>query len=207
MSFDFDFTPSKLSKCIKNPKIGDWYDALCDILPEYGITSKLRVAGWLSQTGHESGDFKFVQENLNYGARGLLATFPKYFPTQSLAESHERKPEKIANKVYGGRMGNGTEASGDGWKFRGRGLIQVTGRENYSKCSEALYGNLILLETPELLQEIDGAVRSACWYWNSRNLNAAADKGDVVGMTKKINGGINGLDDRQARYRTCMQVL
>lgn len=207
MSFDFAFTQDKLAACVKNPNIAQWYGPLCDILPKYGITTKLRVAGWLSQCGHESGDFKFVQENLNYGAKGLLGVFPKYFPSQQLAESYERKPEMIANKVYGGRMGNGPEASGDGWKFRGRGLIQVTGKENYTKCSQALYGNTVLLENPDILSEVDGAIRSACWYWNSRSLNADADKGDVMALTRKINGGTHGLDDRQRRYDICMKTL
>ena len=207
MSFVFDFTPEKLSKCINNPNAEQWFAALYEILPTYQINTKLRVAGWLSQTGHESGDFRAVQENLNYGAKGLRATFPKYFPTDDLAATYQRQPEKIANKVYGGRMGNGPESSGDGWKFRGRGLIQVTGKENYLRCSQALYGNDFLMQTPELLQDIDGAVRSACWYWNSRNINVDADRSDVMAMTKKINGGTHGLDDRQRRYAICMQVL
>lgn len=207
MSFDFDFTPEKLSQCINNPNVGQWFDALYEILPTYQINTKLRVAGWLSQTGHESGDFRAVQENLNYGAKGLRATFSKYFPTDDLANAYQRQPEKIANRVYGGRMGNGPESSGEGWKFRGRGLIQVTGKDNYTRCSQALYGDDVLIEQPELLQDIDGAIRSACWYWNSRNINADADRGDVLTMTKKINGGTHGLEDRQRRYNICMSVL
>lgn len=207
MSFNFDFTLAKLSACISNATISQWYGPLCEILPQYGINTKLRVAGWLSQTGHESGSFKFMQENLNYGSKGLLATFPRYFPTQALADSYQRKPEKIANRVYGGRMGNGVESTGDGWKFRGRGIIQITGKDNYRNCSLALYGTEILLEQPEILQTIDGAVRSACWYWNSRNINVDADNRDVLAMTRKINGGTHGLDDRTARYNLCMSVL
>ena len=207
MDFDFDFTPEKLAACINNPNIDQWYGPLVDILPQYAISTRLRVAGWLSQCGHESGDFKILQENLNYGAKGLLGVFPRYFPTQALAEAYQRKPEMIANKVYGGRMGNGVESTGDGWKYRGRGLIQITGKENYTKCSMALYGDDSLLETPDLLMDIDGAIRSACWYWNSRNLNIDADNGNVLAMTKKVNGGTIGLDDRQARYDRCMLAL
>lgn len=208
MSFQFDFTKEKLARCLNNPKIGDWYDALVTNLPDYGITTKQRVAGWLSQCGHESADFKALSENLNYGAPGLQSVFGKYFPTRELAESYQRKPEMIANKVYGGRMGNGPESSGDGWKFRGRGILQITGKDNYRNCSKALYGDEnILLESPELLSDFDGAVRSACWYWNSRNINADADRGDVLAMTKKVNGGTHGLEDRQRRYALCMSVL
>jgi len=207
MGFDFDFTPEKLAACINNPNIDQWYGPLVDILPQYAINTRLRVAGWLSQCGHESGDFKFLQENLNYGAKGLLTVFPRYFPTQALAESYQRKPEMIANRVYGGRMGNGAEPTGDGWKYRGRGLIQITGKDNYTRCSRTLYGNDILLENPDLLLDIDGAIRSACWYWNSRNINVDADNRDVLTMTRKINGGTHGLDDRQRRYNNCMAVL
>lgn len=208
MGFQFDFTPEKLAKCIRNPSIGRWYVPLCEILPEYGIVTKNRVAGWLSQCGHESGDFQALVENLNYGAPGLLSTFPKYFPTKQLAESYQRNPEKIANRVYGGRMGNGPEPTGEGWEFRGRGILQITGKENYRNCSKALYGDEnILMETPKLLAEMDGAIRSACWYWNSRNINADADRGDVLAMTKKVNGGTKGLDDRQRRWTVCLQAL
>jgi putative chitinase len=207
MGFDFSFTPEKLAACISNPNINQWYDSLVDILPQYAINTRLRVAGWLSQCGHESGDFKILQENLNYGAKGLLTVFPRYFPTQALAESYQRKPEMIANRVYGGRMGNGVETTGDGWKYRGRGLIQITGKDNYTRCSRTLYGDDSLLENPDLLLDVDGAIRSACWYWNSRNINVDADNGDVLTMTKKINGGTIGLDDRQRRYDRCMATL
>ena len=207
MGFDFNFTLEKLAACINNPKIDQWYGPLVDILPQYAISTRRRVAGWLSQCGHESGDFKILQENLNYGVKGLLGVFPKYFPTQALAESYQRKPEMIANKVYGGRMGNGAESTGDGWKYRGRGLIQITGKENYTNCSMALYGDGSLLGNPDLLMDIDGAIRSACWYWNSRNINVDADNGNVLAMTKKVNGGTIGLDDRQARYDRCMAAL
>ena len=207
MNFEFNFTPEKLQACIKNPKSLDWYQAICDILPEYQIINVYRVASWLSQCGHESGDFKLLQENLNYSAKGLRTVFPKYFLTEEMAMEFQRQPEKIANKVYGNRMGNGPEASGEGFKFRGRGIIQITGKDNYKRCSMALYGDERLLDTPELLCEIDGAVRSACWYWNSRNINPDADRQDVVTVTKKINGGTIGIEDRRERYNHCLNVL
>ena len=157
--------------------------------------------------GHESGDLRELQENLNYGAKGLRVTFPRYFQTDEIALEYQRKPEKIANRVYGGRMGNGPEETGEGWKFHGRGLVQITGKENYTHCSTALYGDDRLLDNPDLLADMDGAVRSACWFWNSRNLNPLADAGDIVTITKRINGGTIGLPDREARYRHCLSVL
>lgn len=207
MTFSFDFTPDKLAACIPNPKIGDWYDVLVKNLPDYQITTPNRVAQWLAQIAHESGDFRLLTENLNYGAKGLRATFPKYFPTDQLANSYARQPERIANRVYGGRMGNGPEASGEGWRFRGRGLIQITGKSNYTACSQALYGDLVLLDYPEILTEPDGAVRSACWYWTYRKINDPADTADTVECTRRINGGTNGLDDRLARYNRYRRIL
>jgi len=207
MSFDFTFTPDHLSRCIANQSAADWYEPICDNLPDYDIKSIPRVAAWLAQMGHESGDLRELQENLNYGAKGLRVTFGKYFPTDEMALEYQRQPEKIANRVYGNRMGNGPEITGDGWKFHGRGLVQITGKENYTHCSMALYGDDRLLENPDLLCEMDGAVRSACWYWNSRNLNSLADIGDTETITKRINGGTIGLADREARYRHCLTVL
>lgn len=207
MPFDFNFTEEHLSNCINNHALGDWFAAINDNLPEYGITSVERVAAWLAQMGHESGDFKELKENLNYGAKGLRVTFPKYFPSDEMALAYQRQPEKIANRVYGGRMGNGSEETGDGWKYHGRGLIQITGKDNYTHCSNALYGDLSLLENPDMLCDMDGAVRSACWFWNSRNLNPLADAGDIVTITKRINGGTIGLDDRTNRWHRALSVL
>lgn len=207
MPFDFNFTEEHLSNCINNHALGDWFAAINDNLPEYGITSVERVAAWLAQMGHESGDFKELKENLNYGAKGLRVTFPKYFPSDEMALAYQRQPEKIANRVYGGRMGNGSEETGDGWKYHGRGLIQITGKDNYTYCSNALYGDLSLLENPDMLCDMDGAVRSACWFWNSRNLNPLADAGDIVTITKRINGGTIGLDDRTNRWHRALSVL
>lgn len=207
MSFSFNFTAEKLGRCINNSRSQEWFEILYDVLPLYGINTKLRVAAWLSQTGHESGDFRTLIENLNYSAQGLLKTFPRYFTNSAMAERYARQPAKIANRVYGGRMGNGPESTGDGWRYRGRGILQITGKDNYRNCSNTLYGDDVLLQEPDLLLEMDGAVRSACWFWNSRNINADADRRDLLAITKKINGGTKGLDDRQRRYGLCMSVL
>jgi putative chitinase len=207
MSFEFDFTEDHLAACIKSPHIREWYPSICEVLPEYEVTNVMRVAAWLAQMGHESGDLREIQENLNYSAKGLRGVFPRYFPTDEMALEYQRQPEKIANRVYGGRMGNGPEETGDGFRFHGRGLVQITGKDNYTQCSRAMFGDDRLLENPDLLCEMDGAIRSACWYWNSRHLNPLADAGDMLTITKKINGGTIGLEDRMARYHHALQVL
>jgi putative chitinase len=209
MAYDFQFTPQKLQACMpNNPRVTDWFDVVHVTLPLYNITTWRRVAQWIAQMGQESGDFRFLTENLNYSASGLRKTWPRHFPTAQIAQEYQRQPERIANRAYANRIGNGDEASGDGWKFRGRGLIQVTGRANYTDASVALYGDAqILLDEPELLAETDGAVRSACWYWNSRRLNTHADNEDTVRVTRIINGGTHGLAERQARYARARSVL
>ena len=139
---------------------------------------------FLAQIAHESGGFNFVIENLNYSAKGLVGTFKKYFPTEEFAKQYERKPEKIANRVYANRMKNGDEASGDGFKFRGRGLIQLTGRDNYTKFAEAL--DLDIDSTIAYLETPNGAVASAGWFWDNNKLNSYCDKDDFIGLTKQI---------------------
>jgi len=207
-NFQFDFTLDKFKQLVpNNPKVEEWFESVNLNLPDYQIDTKLRVAAWIAQIGHESGSFKLVVENLNYSADRLLQVFPYYFNSYDQAAQYAHNPEKIANRVYGSRMGNGNEASGDGYRFRGRGLIQLTGRENYTNCSQTMYGDLILLDQPDLLTETDGAVRSACWFWNSRNLNSYADGQDMREITRRINGGYNGMDDRMARYNKAMAVL
>lgn len=163
-----------------------------------------RKAAFIAQAGHESGYFRAVSENLNYGAKGLLGTFPKYFDVSSAA-AYERQPEKIANKVYASRMGNGDEASGDGWKYRGRGLIQLTGKNNYEACGKALGVNLI--DNPDWATTPDGSVATAMWFWMKNKLHTFADADDIKGMTKKINGGFIGLEDRLAHYEKAKAVL
>ena len=164
-----------------------------------------RIAGFIAQIVHESGGFTAVAENLNYSSKGLMTTFKKYFPTETLAKQYERKPEKIANRVYANRMKNGDEASGDGWKFRGRGLIQLTGRDNYTKFANAL--EMSTEDTVAYLETPNGATASAGWFWDNNKLNDYCDKGDFVGLTKRINGGTNGLAERQQHYETILTML
>jgi putative chitinase len=164
-----------------------------------------RAAAFVAQTAHESGGFNFVKENLNYSAKGLMGTFKKYFPTEELAKQYERKPEKIANRVYANRMSNGDEASGDGYKFCGRGLIQLTGRANYTKFAEDL--GISLEETVAYLETPAGAVSSAGWFWDNNNLNQYCDKDDFVTLTKRINGGTIGLEDRMHHYHIALDLL
>lgn len=164
-----------------------------------------RIAGFLAQIAHESGGFNFVVENLNYSAKGLMGTFKKYFPTEDIAKQYERKPEKIANRVYANRMKNGPEESGDGYKFRGRGLIQLTGRDNYTRFAEAL--GISLDETVAYLETPNGAVVSAAWFWDNNKLNQYCDKDDFITLTKRINGGTIGLEDRKHHYHIALEYL
>ena len=206
MSFTFDFRKEHLAEIIgKNPYLDYWYDALCEILPEYNINTPHRVAAFIAQCAHESGNFRFLQENLNYRAESLMKTWPRHFPTMEIAKQYERKPEKIANRAYANRMSNGDEASGDGWRYLGRGLIQLTGKDNYSWFAASL--EISVEEAAEYLQTFEGAVQSACWFWETNNLNNEADKGDIKTMTRKINGGFIGLEDRIKHYNHALHVL
>lgn len=176
---------------------------LDNLLPAAGIDTKERVNMFLAQCGHESGGFTAFSENLNYSAKGLRTVFPKYFPDDSVANAYERNPEKIANKVYANRMGNGPESSGDGWKYRGRGMIMTTGRVNYTEFSK--YSGIDAVNNPDLLStDISVAIKSAIWFWNKNNLNKFADAKDILGATKKINGGTHGLEDRTDKYNKLM---
>lgn len=176
---------------------------LDNLLPVAGIDTKERVNMFLAQCGHESGGFTAFSENLNYSAKGLRTVFPKYFPDDSIANAYERNPEKIANKVYANRMGNGPESSGDGWKYRGRGILQCTGKDNYTAFSKDM--NIDAVNNPDLLStDLSVAIKSAIWFWNKNNLNKFADTKDIVGATKKINGGTIGLEDRQDKLKKLM---
>ena len=185
----------------------EWYSNLINILPEYDIDTPKRVAAFMAQCGHESGGFTLMQENLNYSAKGLRGTFGKYFPNDEVAKLYERKPQMIANRVYGNRMGNGDEASGEGWYFRGRGIIQITGKNNYTKCSQSLFESNVLVENPDLLLESEYAIHSACWFWSAARLNELSDIGDIKTMTKRINGGFIGLEDRINHYNHAIEIL
>ena len=186
-------------------KCEEYIDALNKVLPENGIDTPLRVSHFLAQVIHESGHLRYNSENLNYSASALKSVFKKYFPSDELANQYARQPEMIANRVYANRMGNGPEASGDGWKMRGRGLIQLTGYDNYKKCGE--YFNIDLIKTPDLLLVPEYSIKSACWYWNTRKLNDLADKDDIVSITKKVNGGLNGIESRKEILGRAKKIL
>jgi putative chitinase len=168
---------------------------LNSVLPEFEINTPLRKAHFLAQLAHESGGLKYVEENLNYSAQGLRSVFGKYFKTIEIAEEYARKPEKIANRVYANRMGNGDEQSGDGWRYRGRGLIQLTGKSNYQRFSED--HSIDCVNNPDLLLDSKIALISACWFWKKNKINTYADADDIHLVTKRINGGNNGILHRQ----------
>jgi putative chitinase len=198
-------TEQQLSQMVKNPYISQWYEALEQLLPDYDINTPLRVAHFIAQCAHESGNFVFIKENLNYRAPSLRKTFAKYFPTDELAQQYEKKPERIANRVYANRMGNGDEASGDGWRYCGRGLIQLTGKDNYTFFAGSL--GISEPEAAEYLATFEGAAQSACWYWEQNKLNRFADANDVRGLTRAINGGFIGLEDRIKHTNHALHVL
>jgi len=181
---------------------------LPDTIAKFELNTPLRLAHFLAQAGHESGGFKAVQENLNYGAKGLLGIFKKYFPTPEKAALYERKPEKIANLVYGGRMGNGPEPTGEGWKFRGRGYIQLTGKDNY-KAFDAVVAESIV-DNPDLVAT-KYPLLSAAWFFHKNGLHKIADKGAtdavVTEVTKRVNGGTIGLPDRIKHFKEYYSLL
>jgi len=186
--------------------LDDYVEPLNTVAEYYEMfVNPRRVAGFFAQIAHESGGFNFVVENLNYSAKGLMTVFKKYFPTEELANQYARKPEKIANRVYANRMKNGAESSGDGYKFRGRGLIQLTGRDNYTKFAAAL--DLDIDSTIAYLETPNGAVASAGWFWDNNKLNQYCDKDDFVTLTKRINGGTIGLADRKHHYEIALKAL
>jgi putative chitinase len=206
MSFNFDFTQAKLAKCLsRNKNIAELFETFNTVLPKYNITTVERVAAFLAQCGHESADFTVLKENLNYSAEGLSKVFPKRFPTVAAAQPYNRNPEKIANKIYADRMGNGPEASGEGFKFRGRGAIQLTGKENYTKFAARV--GKTLDEAVAYTETLDGAIESACWFWTTNKLNDIADKNDIVTLTKRINGGTIGLEDRKHHFENNLITL
>jgi len=182
-----------------------WLPQLNRVMQKFDINTPVRQAMFLSQLAHESGNFRFVVENLNYSADALRRVFGKYFTTDELANQYARQPERIANRVYASRMGNGDEASGDGWKYRGRGLIQLTGKDNYAAFS--LHSDNNALINPDAVAEPTLAADSAAWFWVTNRLNQLSDTGDVKAVTRRINGGFNGLADREAKYNKLLVVL
>jgi len=209
MSFNFEFTTSHLKEIIgNNPYLDQWHDSINKICPEYEINTPKRLAAFIAQCAHESGGFKFLKENLNYKAASLRKVFPKYFTDDAIANDYASRPNKqeaIASRIYANRMGNGDEASGDGFRYLGRGLIQLTGKNNYTIFAASI--DTPLEEIPEYLQTFEGAVQSACWFWEQNNLNQWADKGDILTLTKRINGGTIGLEDRIKHYEHALHVF
>ena len=208
----FEFEEGHLAQMIPSNKgaAGKWFAAMKEVLPKYSIDTPQRIAGFIAQCAHESGDFKRLEENLNYSAKALRAVFGRYFgePPKADADEYARNPEMIANRVYNDeyrkyKMGNTEE--GDGWRFRGRGLKQLTGRDNYTRFGSSV--GMTAEEAAEYVATPAGAIESACWFWDTNNLNDIADTDNVVKMTKKINGGNIGLEDRQKRYAHAMKVL
>ena len=201
-----ELTLEQLKKILPgNQYVDYWFHALSKLLPDYEINTPQRIAAFLAQCKHESGNFTAIRENLNYRAESLMRVWPRYFPTIDIARQYAGKAEMIANRAYANRMGNGPEESGDGWRYCGRGLIQLTGKDNYQAFADSI--QTPVEEVPAYLETFEGAAQSACYFWEDRHLNVFADAGDIKAMTKIINGGYLGLDDRIAHYNECIKEL
>lgn len=202
-------TKEQLAQMIPgNPYVEHWHRVLEQLLPDYDINTPQRIAAFVAQCAHESGNFRVIKENLNYRAESLVKIFPKYFPTLDLAREYASRPNKqeaIANRIYANRMGNGPEESGDGFRYCGRGLIQLTGKTNYQNFADSIETPVEMI--PEYLATFEGAAQSACWFWETNNLNRFADIGDIKGLTRAINGGFIGLEDRIKHYNHALHVL
>ena len=204
--FKFNFDEWMAEELIHRDDWKEWYDSMCEILPLWGVDTIERVAGFIAQCGHESGGFRVLSENLNYSAKALNTIFPKYFRRAGRdANEYHRQPEKIANVIYANRMDNGDASSGDGWTFRGGGILQLTGRYNYTQFGKAV--EKTAEEAVEYVRTKKGALDSACWFWDENNINDYCDRQDIVGMTKRINGGTIGLEDRKKHYIHALDVL
>ena len=182
-----------------------WAEPLQQTFDKYSLNTALRQAAFIGQCQHESENFTKLEEGLNYSASRLMAVWPSRFPNLDMANQYANNPQKLANKVYGGRMGNGNEESGEGYAYRGRGLIQMTGKEAYANCGSGL--GVDFLSNPDLLSTPEYATLSAGWFWNKKGLNDLADTGDYETMTKRINGGVLGLDDRKAKIAKAREIL
>ena len=204
--FKFQFDEWMAEELIHRDDWKDWYEAMCEILPLWSVDTIERVAMFVAQCGHESAGFRVLSENLNYSAKALNTIFPKYFRRAGRdANAYHRQPEKIANVIYANRMDNGDSNSGDGWRFRGGGILQLTGRYNYTQFGKAV--EMSPEEAVDYVRTKKGALDSACWFWDTNNINKWCDDMDVVGATKRINGGTIGLDDRRKHYLHAMDVL
>ena len=203
---DFILSRDQLAQLIPgNPYVDYWHSAMDRCLPDYDINTPQRIAMFVAQCAHESGNFRVLKENLNYKAESLTRVWPRYFPSIDVARQYAHNQEAIANRAYASRMGNGPESSGDGWRYCGRGLIQLTGKDNYTRFAMSI--ETPVEEIPAYLGTFEGAVQSACWFWETNNLNQWCDQGDVMTVTKKINGGTLGLADRQKHYQHALHVL
>ena len=197
----------------RNKYVEHWHHALSQLLPDYDINTPHRIAAFIAQCSHESGGFTTLKENLTYKPQSLRRLFPKYFPDDATANQYCARPNKqeaIANRIYANRMGNGDEHSGDGYRYCGRGLIQLTGRSNYQSFADSIEVDgrpLKIDEVPDYLATFEGAAQSACWFWETNKLNQWADAGDILTLTKRINGGTIGLEDRKKHYEHALHVL
>lgn len=191
--------------CPRNKNVEQLTQSLNDVLPKYDINTRDRIAYFISQTIHESAQYTILVEGLNYSAQGLMKTWPKRFPSLAVATPYARNQEKIANKVYADRMGNGSESSGDGWKYRGRGAIMLTGKDNYSRFAKSIDKSLD--ETVAYCTTIEGSLAAGCWFWTVNKLNRFADSADFTGLTKAINGGIIGINERKEIYASAISAL
>jgi len=201
-----ELTVENLRECLPDAKVANlekFCEGLNETFEHFSINTPERMAMFIAQTAHESANFSAVQENLNYSATALMTFWPARF--RGVSDQYARKPEMIANRAYSDRMGNGPESSGDGWKYRGRGLIQLTGKDNYTRCGQALGIDLVNDPAQAALNPV--AVLGAGWFWDTRGLNQWADQCDVKTVTKKINGGDNGLADRTKHFNHIVEVL
>lgn len=204
-----ELTKDQLQKMIpKNPYVDYWHNALSQLLPDYEINTAKRIAAFVAQCAHESGNFMVLKENLNYRWQSLRKVFPKYFTDDAIAQDYASRPNKqeaIANRIYANRMGNGPENSGDGYRYSGKGLIQLTGKDNYFWFAQSI--GISVEEAAEYMLTFEGAAQSACWFWETNKLNQWADKGDILTLTKRINGGTIGLDDRIKHYEHALHIM
>jgi putative chitinase len=206
MGFKFDFKVEHVAELLPRIDAGEWFDAMERVLPRWDIDTENRVAGFIAQTSHESAGYTVLTENLNYSSKALNSIFPKYFERAGRnADDYHRQPEKIANVIYANRMDNGDTNSGDGWRFRGGGILQLTGRHNYTQFGKA--EDMSAEDATDFVRTPIGALASACWFWDTNTINRYCDNQDIVTMTKRINGGTIGLEDRTKHWEHALEVL
>jgi putative chitinase len=201
-----ELTLEKLKLIIPgNPYVEHWFEALSQGFADYEVNTPERMAAFFGQTKVESANYTAIKENLNYKPETLVRLWHSHFPTMEIANAYAHKPEQIANRAYCNRMGNGSEESGDGWLFCGRGLIQLTGRDNYQAFADSL--GMSIEEAAAYLETFEGCVQSALWFWESRNLNALADRQDWDKISRTVNGGTEGIDHRRDYSNQALHIL